>query len=77
MPPVVQNILVAAFSQLIGVFGIFFVFGFVLSRLQRWTSSNYYRSVGWKGILWTAWLGTPIHELSHVFFAWLFRHRII
>ena len=53
------------------------MFGFVLSRLQRWTSSNYYRSVGWKGILWTAWLGTPIHELSHVFFAWLFRHRII
>lgn len=76
MPIVIQNIITAAFSQIIGVFGIFFVFGFILYQIQKYTSSNYYRSIGWKGILWTAWLGTPIHELSHAFFAFIFRHRI-
>ena len=62
--------------QLFGVLGIFFVFGYILSKLQEWTQNNYYRAIGWKGILWTAWLGTPVHELGHVFFAKLFRHKI-
>ncbi len=64
------------FIQIAGVLGIFFLFGFLLSKLQEWTQRNYARSVGWKGILWTAWFGTPIHELGHVFFAKIFRHRI-
>lgn len=62
--------------QVLGVFGIFFVFGFVLSKLQAWTQTNYQKRLGWKGILWTAWFGTPIHEWGHVFFAKLFRHKI-
>ena len=63
--------------QILGVLGIFFVFGFILSKLQEWTQTNYRRSIGWKGILWTAWFGTPFHELGHAFFAKLFRHKII
>lgn len=63
--------------QILGVFGIFFVFGYVLSFLQTKTHANYRRSIGWKGILFTAWIGTPIHEIGHVVFAKLFRHHII
>lgn len=62
--------------QILGVLGIFFAFGYILSKLQEWTQDNYQRSVGWKGILWTAWLGTPIHEFGHIIFAKIFRHRI-
>ncbi|MBT3419386.1 MAG: hypothetical protein HN726_03880 [Candidatus Magasanikbacteria bacterium] len=62
--------------QIIGVFGIFFVFGFLLSMFQQQTQNLYQRTVGWKGILWTAWLGTPIHELSHALMAKLFMHRV-
>lgn len=62
--------------QLGWLFGLLFGFGFVLSKLQEWTQINYERSVGWKGILWTAWFGTPFHEYSHAFFAKLFRHKI-
>jgi len=62
--------------QIIGVLGIFFLFGFILSKLQEWTHQNYRRSIGWQGILWTAWFGTPIHEWGHVFFAKIFRHKI-
>lgn len=62
--------------QIAGVFGIFFAFGFILSKLQEWTQTKYRQSVGWKGILFTAWFGTPIHEFGHVFFAKLFRHHV-
>lgn len=63
-------------TQLIGLLGIFFVIGYGLSWLQEKTQRLYQRTVGWKGILWTAWIGTPVHELGHVFFAKLFRHKI-
>ncbi len=63
-------------TQLTGLFGIFFVFGFILSKLESATHRAYHNSVGWKGILWTAWIGTPIHEIGHIVLAKLFRHRI-
>lgn len=63
-------------TQIIGIFGLFFVFGYILSKIQEKTHMLYRQSIGWKGILWTAWIGTPIHELGHIFFAKLFRHRI-
>lgn len=62
--------------QTFGLFGVFFILGFILSKLQEWTQKNYLKSVGWKGILWTAWFGTPFHEYGHVIFAKIFRHRI-
>jgi len=69
-------LLKTVFIQLISIFGIFFVLGFILSVIQTATQNIYHRSVGWKGILWTAWLGTPVHELGHAFFAILFHHKI-
>jgi hypothetical protein len=74
--PFLLSLAKAIILQIIGVLGIFFAFGFVLSKLQQWTQENYERSVGWKGILWTAWLGTPIHELGHIIFAKIFLHKI-
>ena len=34
------------------------------------------KTIGWRGILFTAWIGTPIHELGHIFFAKIFRHKL-
>jgi len=62
--------------QLLSLFGIFFVFGFILSKIQTAVLRNYLGSVGWRGLLWTAWLGTPIHEYSHALMAVIFRHKI-
>lgn len=62
--------------QLASLFGVFFLFGFVLSVVNHAVNNLYRRSVGWKGILWTAWIGTPIHELGHIVFAKLFLHKI-
>lgn len=63
-------------AQLAAVLGFFMVLGFILSFLQRFTQRQYYESIGWLGILWTAWIGTPVHELSHWLAAKIFRHHI-
>lgn len=53
--------------QLVLGFGLIAVLGLVLFLLQKWTFLLLSRAIGFKGvILWTGWLGTPIHELSHV-----------
>ena len=62
--------------QLVGILGIFFLLGFVLAKLQKASHRHYTDSIDWKGILLTAWLGTPVHEVGHIFFAKLFRHKI-
>lgn len=62
--------------QIVGIFGIFFFLGYLLARLQKLSNLNYRKAFGWKGILWTAWLGTPFHELGHYLFAKLFHHKI-
>lgn len=31
---------------------------------------------GWRAALWTGWIGTPIHEASHVLLCWVFGHEI-
>lgn len=69
-------VLQATSLQLAGIFGIIFAFGIPLSIIQKQIERVYYQSIGWKGILWTAWIGTPIHEFSHFVFAKIFRHRV-
>lgn len=70
------NVLKVTGGQILGIFGIFFLLGFILSTIQKLVDQKYMRVCGWKGILWTAWLGTPIHEFSHIIFAKIFRHKI-
>lgn len=62
--------------QLLGVIALVILFGAAVAAVQRFTHRMYYESVGWRGILWTAWIGVPVHELGHYFFAKLFRHRV-
>lgn len=70
------NLIKVVLTQIFGILGIFFIFGFLLGKIQEATHHNYRRMVGWKGIIWTAWIGTPIHELSHAIMAKIFGHKI-
>ncbi len=66
----------STFSQLAGILGIFFIFGSILYLLERMTTISFIKSIGWRGILFTAWLGTPIHEFGHALFCYLFGHKV-
>ncbi|MHC4779857.1 MAG: hypothetical protein ACYTFG_14880, partial [Planctomycetota bacterium] len=54
----------------------FILVGLVLHGLERLVQRSLARHFGWGSILWTGWLGTPIHELSHAALCLLFGHRI-
>lgn len=48
-------------------FGLVAVLGVLLALSQRWIFIYLFRVIGLRGVVWwTGWLGTPIHELSHV-----------
>lgn len=63
-------------SELIAIFAIFFFFGYILHVLQKRTQYHYQHGLGWRSIYLTAWIGTPIHEFSHLLFIKLFRHKV-
>lgn len=73
---IVQEFLLLYATQFSLTLGVFFVYGFILFFIQQKIHTIYFRTIGWKGILLTAWLGTPVHELSHALFAVIFRHKI-
>jgi hypothetical protein len=52
--------------QVILGFGLLALLGLLLALSQRWIFLALYRAIGLRGVvLWTGWLGTPLHELSH------------
>lgn len=76
----VQNVaeflsaLASAFCrQVVLGFGLVAILGLLLALTQRWIFLLLYRAIGLKGVVtWTGWLGTPLHELSHVIVGKLF-----
>ncbi len=42
----------------------------------RWMNRRLYFSFGWRGVLALAWLGTPVHEFSHLVACWIGRNRV-
>ncbi len=52
------------------------VFAWIIHQIERLTQRRLAERFGWRSIMWTGWLGTPIHELSHAVMCIAFRHRI-
>ncbi len=62
--------------EVVFVMGPLFLFAAALHLLERFTSRRLSERFGWWSLLWTGWIGTPIHELSHAAACLLFRHEI-
>lgn len=62
--------------QVLYIAGLLLVCTVVLLQLERIIVGMLSQTFGWKSVLWTAWLGTPIHELSHAAMCIVFFHRI-
>jgi hypothetical protein len=71
------SILLISILQLAYLVGIFIVVGLLLGVMEKQSNRYLMRTFGYKGVLATAWIGTPIHELGHAIMCLLFRHRII
>jgi len=73
---IVLRIVAMTGVQFISLIGALFIGGFILGFLERQANGRVIHAFGIKGIYYTAWLGTPIHELSHAVMCLIFRHRV-
>ncbi len=48
----------------------------LLLFLGRFMNTRLWKSFDWKGVMFLAWLGTPVHELSHLLGCIIGRNRI-
>ena len=68
--------LMQTLTQVVYIAGPFFLVGLLLHRLEAASQGRLAARFGCKSVLWTGWLGTPIHEFSHAVMCVVFRHRI-
>jgi len=62
--------------EMISLVGLLIVIGLILGLMERKANSYFFATFGYKGILATAWIGTPVHELGHAIMCLIFGHKI-
>ncbi|XJZ27793.1 hypothetical protein ACF5W4_02815 [Bacillota bacterium Lsc_1132] len=65
-----------SFVQLFYLLGVLIGSGLLLGYFEKLSNTLLVRAFGLKGLLLTAWLGTPIHELGHLLMCFLWGHRV-
>lgn len=72
-----MEIIITYLSNCLSILGLILIFGLIMDLLERLTLS-YGSNIFGKNIITTisSYIGTPIHELGHLFFAILFAHTI-
>lgn len=55
---------------------ILFFFGVLFSYIEKKNSASIYRVFGMNGLIFTGFIGTIVHEFSHMVFCTIFRHEI-
>lgn len=71
-----SDVLLEAVRLLVILLAPFVGFAIIIHWFERMTQRRLAERFGWKSVLWTGWLGTPIHELSHAFMCRVFHHRV-
>ncbi|WP_205178312.1 hypothetical protein [Neobacillus cucumis] len=68
--------LLVSFIEMLYLVGGMIVVGFILGALERLSNSYLTRAFGPKGVMVTAWIGTPIHEIGHLIQCFIWGHRV-
>lgn len=71
------NTFVESFFNLSSILGIFIIFGIVLNLIESKNNQLIQQSLGINFIVFTGFIGTVVHELSHMLMAFIFNHKII
>jgi hypothetical protein len=70
------NVLILSVTEIVYLLGILIAVGFLLGWIESVSNEWAYQALGKTGIMLTACIGTPIHELGHALMCLLFRHKI-
>jgi hypothetical protein len=71
------NTLIDSFVNLASVLGIFVIFGFIFNVIENKNNRLIQESLGEKVIIFTGFIGTVVHEISHMIMALIFNHKIV
>lgn len=71
------NLVWLTFVEFAALTGLLVIFGLILGLLEKRSNDYMMSAFGMKGVLATAWLGTPVHELGHAIMCLLFGHKIV
>lgn len=58
------------------IVGVFLAIGLLLGLMEKKTNSFLISAFGRRGIWFTAWIGTPIHEIGHLIQCIIWRHKV-
>lgn len=64
-------------AAVISTVGVFVLFGFVLERLEIIITGRMYQDIGGAAVLFTAVVGTPLHEIAHWLGCKLFGFHVV
>lgn len=70
------HILFVSFLELLYLFGVIIAVGLVLGVLERYSNTYLIKAFGSRGVMLTAWIGTPIHEIGHLIQCFIWGHRV-
>jgi len=70
------NILLKSLLEMINLLGVIIAVGFILGFLEKSSNTILVRTFGPKGVLVTALIGTPIHEIGHLIQCFVWGHRV-
>lgn len=70
------NTLLLSLVELFYLVGFLVGVGFLLGVCEKYSNSFLYKGFGRRGVLATAWIGTPIHELGHLLQCFIWGHRV-
>lgn len=70
------NTIFLSVIELIYSLGMIIAMGFLLGVLERYSNAFLVKTFGPKGVLLTAWVGTPIHEIGHFLMCLVWGHRV-
>jgi len=76
MNSILITVLKMSLIEMLYLTGLIILVGLILGFLERLSNNFMQRALGRKGVLITAWLGTPIHELGHALMCLIFNHNI-
>jgi tryptophan-rich sensory protein len=73
----ILHTMLLSFIELLYLVGTFITVGLVIGVLERYSNAYFVKAFGPKGVLLTAWIGVPIHEIGHLIQCFIWGHRVI